>query len=187
MNIAAKEARKIDDFDCFIFHDVDLIPENDHNIYECYSDPRHLSPAVDELRYNLMYYNLVGGVLALSDEQLTKTNGFSNLYWGWGAEDDDMSMRILGNNYKITRPTNQVGRYKMMLHNKRERAENRFELLDLWKRFKEDGISSLEKLNYDIKSTDMNYLFTNITVDIGSAKLEKIDSMNIEKDDFKFH
>ena len=31
-----------------------------------------------------MYYNLVGGVLALNNEQLNKTNGFSNLYWGWG-------------------------------------------------------------------------------------------------------
>ena len=36
MNIAVKEALKLDDFDCFIFHDVDLIPENDRNIYECY-------------------------------------------------------------------------------------------------------------------------------------------------------
>jgi hypothetical protein len=51
MNIAVKEALKLDDFDCFIFHDVDLIPENDNNIYECFSQPRHLSPAVDELRY----------------------------------------------------------------------------------------------------------------------------------------
>lgn len=31
-----------------------------------------------------MYYNLVGGVFALSAEQLKKTNGYSNLYWGWG-------------------------------------------------------------------------------------------------------
>ena len=84
MNIAVREARKIDDFDCFIFHDVDLIPENDHNVYECYAEPRHLCPAVDELRYSIMYYNLVGGVLALNNEHLTKTNGFSNLYWGWG-------------------------------------------------------------------------------------------------------
>lgn len=65
---------------------------------------------------SLVYYNLVGGVLALNLEQLNKTNGFSNLYWGWGnlsafniiqiktiqkmwnglkgAEDDDMSMRL---------------------------------------------------------------------------------------------
>jgi len=125
MNIAYNEAMKLDDFDCFVFHDVDLIPENDFNLYECYTQPRHLSPAVDELRYSLMYNNLVGGVLALNIEQLIITNGFSNLYWGWGAEDDDMSMRILNAGYKITRPTNKIGRYKMVLHNKRIRAINR--------------------------------------------------------------
>ena len=51
MNIGVKEAMKLDQFDCFIFHDVDLIPENDLNAYECGEQPRHLSPAVDELRY----------------------------------------------------------------------------------------------------------------------------------------
>lgn len=51
MNIAVNEALKLDSFDCFIFHDVDLIPENDRNIYECYAHPRHLSIAIDELRY----------------------------------------------------------------------------------------------------------------------------------------
>jgi hypothetical protein len=33
----------------------------------------------------LMYNHLVGGVLALSKEQFTKVNGWSNLYWGWGV------------------------------------------------------------------------------------------------------
>jgi beta-1,4-galactosyltransferase 1 len=72
-----------------------------------------------------MYYNLVGGVLALNRYHLNRTNGFSNLYWGWGAEDDDMSMRIIDSGFKITRPTNKIGRYKMMLHHKRIRAINR--------------------------------------------------------------
>lgn len=53
MNIAVREALKLDQFDCFVFQDVDMIPENDMNIYECFSQPRHLSPAVDELRYKL--------------------------------------------------------------------------------------------------------------------------------------
>ena len=188
MNIAASEALKIDNFHCFIFHDVDLIPENDFNIYECDAhSPRHLSPAVDELRYNLMYYNLVGGVLALSRSQLEKTNGFSNLYWGWGAEDDDMSMRILHSDYKITRPLNYVGRYKMILHRKRSRALNRFQLLDYWKRYKTDGINSLNTFNYTIKSINNLYLYTNITVDIGPSRVEQINEKQEEKAGFKFH
>lgn len=34
-----------------------------------------------------------GGVLALTTEQYKKVNGHSNVFWGWGAEDDDMSNR----------------------------------------------------------------------------------------------
>ena len=48
-----------------------------------------------------------------------------SIFLSVGAEDDDMSMRILGNGFQITRPTNVIGRYKMMLHKKRERAKNR--------------------------------------------------------------
>ena len=53
MNIAFQEALKIrPTLNCFIFHDVDLLPENDYNVYECdQTAPRHLSPAIDELRY----------------------------------------------------------------------------------------------------------------------------------------
>ena len=35
LNIGFKEARKENDFDCFIFHDVDLIVEDDRAIYHC--------------------------------------------------------------------------------------------------------------------------------------------------------
>ena len=49
-NYSSKASSPI--FDCFIFHDVDMVPENDYNVYECdRHSPRHLSPAVDELRY----------------------------------------------------------------------------------------------------------------------------------------
>mgnify|MGYP000173909647 CR=1 FL=1 len=54
MNAAFSRASKesTTPFDCFVFHDVDLIPENDYNVYECDPQgPRHLAPAVDELRY----------------------------------------------------------------------------------------------------------------------------------------
>ena len=51
MNAAFKEAWKIADFDCFIFHDVDLIPEDDRNMYTCPDQPRHMSPSVDKFGY----------------------------------------------------------------------------------------------------------------------------------------
>lgn len=51
MNVGFKEALKDDQFDCFIFHDVDMIPENNKNIYLCDDHARHLSSAIDEMRY----------------------------------------------------------------------------------------------------------------------------------------
>ncbi len=52
MNIGYKEALKdTDKWDCFIFHDVDLLPEDDRNIYSCPEIPRHMSSAVNTLHY----------------------------------------------------------------------------------------------------------------------------------------
>ena len=35
MNAAFLEARKLDNFTCFVFHDVDMVPENDLMLYRC--------------------------------------------------------------------------------------------------------------------------------------------------------
>ena len=42
---------------------------------------------------SLPYSYLVGGVFAISQSHFNQVNGFSNLYWGWGGEDDDLSHR----------------------------------------------------------------------------------------------
>lgn len=51
MNAGFKEAWKSGHFDCVIFHDVDLLPENDKNMYTCGETPRHMSIAVDKFGY----------------------------------------------------------------------------------------------------------------------------------------
>jgi beta-1,4-galactosyltransferase 3 len=51
MNGGFLEASKLFDFNCIFFHDVDLIPENYGNFYECGEHPRHLSVAIDEHGY----------------------------------------------------------------------------------------------------------------------------------------
>lgn len=38
-------------YKCFIFHDVDLVPEDGRNMYNCGVMPKHMSPAVDTLQY----------------------------------------------------------------------------------------------------------------------------------------
>jgi len=52
MNIGYVEALKQSEFDCFIFHDVDLLPEDDRNLYTCPpQNPRHMSVAIDRMNY----------------------------------------------------------------------------------------------------------------------------------------
>ena len=50
-NIGFKEALKTADFNCFVFSDVDLLPEDDRNSYGCPTSPRHMSVAIDKFNY----------------------------------------------------------------------------------------------------------------------------------------
>ena len=40
------------------------------------------------------YKDHFGGVSTLTKEQFIAVNGFSNVYFGWGSEDDDLSKRF---------------------------------------------------------------------------------------------
>lgn len=51
MNIGFVEALKLYNYDCFVFHDIDLIPEDDRNLYTCPEQPRHMSVAIDTFNY----------------------------------------------------------------------------------------------------------------------------------------
>lgn len=46
-------------------------------------------PISNQLK-RLPYKDIFGGVSALTKDQFIKVNGFSNEFWGWGGEDDDM-------------------------------------------------------------------------------------------------
>lgn len=51
-NVGFVEAIKQRQFDCFIFHDADIIPMDDRNLYDCPRvNPRHLAAAVDKNKY----------------------------------------------------------------------------------------------------------------------------------------
>ena len=92
---------------CFVFHDVDLLPESDQTLYTCPDvgeAPRHLSVFVDT-HHTCLYKEIFGGVSVMNIEHFASVNGYSNVYWGWGGEDDDMSARIrCGVHAKIARP-----------------------------------------------------------------------------------
>lgn len=51
LNIGFLEALKVQRWDCIIFHDVDLLPESDLNLYHCPKTPRHFS--VGQVRFHV--------------------------------------------------------------------------------------------------------------------------------------
>ncbi|ESN91114.1 hypothetical protein HELRODRAFT_90454 [Helobdella robusta] len=121
LNVGVVEALKDQPFDCFVFHDVDLLPEDDRNIYHCNENVHHPISALDEMRYHIMYYNYLGGVLTINRDNVFKANGHSNDYWGWGNEDDDFNARLSSTmeiGLMLTRPPENIGRFKMVRHAK---------------------------------------------------------------------
>ncbi|XP_025423146.1 beta-1,4-N-acetylgalactosaminyltransferase bre-4-like [Sipha flava] len=167
MNVGFNEALKLRDFDCFFFHDVDLIPENDRNIYSCPDQPRHMSVAIDKFNYSLPFVDLFGGVIGMSRNHFELVNGFSNNYWGWGAEDDDMACRVRAHGLNITRYTPDVARYRMLSHVNQESNPSRFEILrSSRERFNTDGLNSLE---YRVKSLLQLPLFTYILTELSGG------------------
>ncbi|XP_058677580.1 beta-1,4-galactosyltransferase 3 [Ammospiza caudacuta] len=169
LNVGVKEALKDEDWDCLFLHDVDLIPENDHNLYTCDPwNPKHASVAMNKFGYSLPYPQYFGGVSALTPDQYMKINGFPNEYWGWGGEDDDIATRVRLAGMKISRPPVSIGHYKMVKHKSdkgNEENPHRFDLLVRTQRtWTQDGMNSL---SYALLARELLPLYTNLTADIG--------------------
>ena len=60
LNAGAVEAIKQYDFQCFVFHDVDLLMEDDRNLYTCPQQPRHMNVAVDKDQYKYVTRSTYG-------------------------------------------------------------------------------------------------------------------------------
>ena len=124
----------------------------------------HYSILVDDHDYRTEYPILVGGVIVFRPENFIKLNGYSNVYWGWGAEDDDMHGRMqhktaLG----FDRPKNNV-KYTMLKHTARWKNPNRVRLLGDKRDFKYDGLSNV---NYTINSIIKYRMHTHLLIESG--------------------
>ncbi|CAJ1059316.1 beta-1%2C4-galactosyltransferase 1 [Xyrichtys novacula] len=168
LNIGYTEALKEYDYECFVFSDVDLIPMDDRNTYKCFSQPRHLSVSMDKFGFRLPYNQYFGGVSSMSKDQFLKINGFPNNYWGWGGEDDDIYNRIASKGMGISRPSGDVGKCRMIRHERDKKNEpnpQRFNrIAHTRETMHKDGIASL---TYRVVKTEKLPLYTKITVDVG--------------------
>ncbi len=104
---AYKECR---DVTHVVTHDVDLIPSAELvDLYKCVPPPRsviHFARRFEryagDLEKNPEY---IGGVVSVRTEDFLDLNGYPNLFWGWGGEDDELSRRIRTAGMRLLAPT----------------------------------------------------------------------------------
>ena len=82
-----------EEYDYFVFQDVDLLPTNDNVHYGYEKQPVHMASNF-ERNVKLPYFEYIGGCLKISRKQFEFINGFSNEYWGWGFENLDLLQRM---------------------------------------------------------------------------------------------
>ncbi len=74
-------------WNCFVFHDVDMINEDVRVEYKCDKNyPMHYAVAVSKFGYSTTGYfaQYFGGINSFTKSQFIDINGFSNMYFGWG-------------------------------------------------------------------------------------------------------
>ena len=96
--------------DYFVFHDVDMLPED---VDYSYSDtPLHLATHLQEHDYETTFFDYFGGVTMFTKDDFKTINGFSNEYWGWGFEDDDLLVRCVQSDLEIDTETTRKDEIK---------------------------------------------------------------------------
>lgn len=97
LNIGFKQAQKLE-CDYVVFHDIDMIPID---VDYSYSDhPVHLATNFkDDER--VLFDTYFGGVTLFPMNDFKRINGYSNKYWGWGYEDDDLLLRCIKHDIEL--------------------------------------------------------------------------------------
>lgn len=165
LNIGAKIAEK-NGLDYVIFHDVDLLPLM--KIVPYYiafpEKPIHIGKAWTS-KYDSPTF--LGGVLSMSIEDIKKTNGFPNQFWGWGGEDDALRNRIKSKKLEVYQPTLRGEGFKELIHVD-SRTKQEWKNMRKWEDLKEDtGRSGYKNIKYSVLSTeDITDKIKKITVEL---------------------
>ena len=110
-NIGAKHAFD-DGCDYIVWHDIDMVPEDDSCDYSYpENNPQHIAVRISQSDYNLKYQEYFGGAVVFTKEQVEATNGYSNDYWDWGMEDDDLFWRCIQEGF-VDKQTIDFGKRK---------------------------------------------------------------------------
>jgi hypothetical protein len=135
----------------FCFHDVDMLPIISD--YSPVQNPTHLAAEAEQFGYKLPYEGYFGGVTLFDKSSFIRSNGYSNEYWGWGAEDDDVLFRCRVKGIKSSRKS---GRYRSLSH-KREILQDLYSE-NLKKFFGFKNSPNIEQINSKIDSDGLTTL-----------------------------
>lgn len=178
LNIGFEQARrnKGQHHDVFIFHDVDLLPQDD--LGEWYAKfpkvPIHIARVWDRYSNNPKYF---GGVVSFSESDYKRINGYPNTFWGWGGEDDEMQKRLEKTNIKWRWPPSGTLRdlEEMTLKEKLDflRQNKSWKCMVKWEALEEHDktwrTNGLADLKYTVLKTtplDSTGKATKLTVDV---------------------
>ncbi|XP_065180563.1 beta-1,4-N-acetylgalactosaminyltransferase bre-4-like [Sycon ciliatum] len=173
LNIGFLEANSgrtaADRFDCMTIHDIDLIPLVSANSYDCKKAPLQkawqLSSAIDMYNWDLPQM-ADGGVNLLPSDVYWSANGFSNRFYGWGGEDNDLKTRLQAIRTDFVRRDKSVGRYSTLKKGNFKSgklADNRWELLRNSRRLLHEGLTTAR---YRLLKRDVQPHYTLLSVDI---------------------
>ena len=146
-NIGFLQAKKLK-CDYVVFHDVDMIPEDIDYSYS--STPIHLATS------DLPFESYFGGMTLFPVELFEKINGFSNKYWGWGFEDDDLRYRCIKNGVKFEKDLNSdkesdLKTVKFNGYDSYIEVENHLQTV---RSFKIEIQARLDSFSYDFEKTE---------------------------------
>lgn len=141
---------RVKDDDIFMFHPVDLIPIEVNYLL---NKTTRICPDFPEWtdHHKSIYYKSIAFLVS----DFKKVNGFSNNYWGWGLEDDDIRHRLSINN--IDTDLN-VGKY-LRLTNDGNGLSDSEHYIPLYQNnqkylYEHFSISGLNNLSYKLISTE---------------------------------
>lgn len=99
-----------------------------------------------------------GAVTAISTADFQRINGFSNSFWGWGGEDENLYHRVIAQKLTVVRPFDgqplHSVRYMMQSHKRAVPSSGRFDVMKGGRSgFQADGLVNLnyQKLDYQLK------------------------------------
>lgn len=165
MNIGFLEALKHQYYDCFIFHDMDIIPMNIRNKYECAKYPKQMSIRTDDgRRRHFLYDSRFAGVLALRSAHFKMVNGFSNSFKEWGDSDDDLYYRIRAKHIPVSRVPKNVGTYSVLSRFRPQAHFDGYPLLTE-RQFSLDGLNNVKysaMAHQDSLVSDVTWLIVRI-------------------------